>query len=336
MTLLEINNVSIEYETEQGNLRAVDDVSLSLNDGEILGVVGESGSGKTTVAKSVNRLLPANGQVIEGEVLFKGEDITTMTEDEIRELRWTEISMIPQSAMSALDPVYKIGKQFREVIRTHTDESKQEARERTEEILGRVGLDVGCLSDYPHELSGGQRQRVVIALALVLKPSIVIADEPTTGLDVVVQDNILDLILEIQEEMDNSMLLITHDISVVAEVADRTAVMYGGRIMEQGSTIDIFRDHVHPYTIGLRNAFPALTDSNDVLPSIPGTPPNLLDPPPGCRFANRCPFATEECEMEPPTQVISNGHESKCHYSDSRSEEFREIGRRAETWENHD
>jgi oligopeptide/dipeptide ABC transporter ATP-binding protein len=243
------------------------------------------------------------------------------------------MSYVPQNAMNSLDPVYKIGRQLVQAVRRHTDLSKKEARERAADCLESVGLDSARMNDYPHELSGGQQQRVVIALALLLNPSLIVADEITTGLDVVVQDEILELISDIQKTSGNSMIFISHDISAVAEVADRVAVMYGGRIVELGTTREVFKESSHPYTIGLRNSFPSLKmlSEGTELVSIPGAPPNLVDPPEGCRFAERCPFATEECKHEPALESVSNGHLSKCHYRD-QALEFRERGTRAETW----
>jgi oligopeptide/dipeptide ABC transporter ATP-binding protein len=219
-----------------------------------------------------------------------------------------------------------------EVIRAHTDHSKAEARDLARESLTDVDLNPNRITDYPHELSGGQRQRVVIALSLALRPSIIIADVPTTGLDVVVQDSILDLIQRIQDERDISMLIITHDMSVVAEVTDRTGVMYGGHLVEIGDTADIFDQTTHPYTIGLSNAFPSLDQDIEELVHIPGSLPDLRDPQSGCRFAGRCPFRTEECLEEPPLMTVNGNHEAKCHYVDS-ADEFRELGKRSETWE---
>lgn len=335
MSLLELNDLTVAYETQEGPLPAVDDVNLSLQDGEILGVVGESGSGKSTLAKAILRILDENGSVTEGEIRFDGTDLTTISRKELNGIRWSEISYIAQNAMNALDPVYRVGSQVVEVIRAHTDQSKAEARERTAELFRNVGLDPSRRRDYPHELSGGQRQRVVIALALALGPSIVLADECTTGLDVVVQDAILELLSDIQSETGNSMLFITHDMSTVAEIADRVAVMYGGKIVEVGPTSDVFKRSAHPYTIGLRNAFPTLeaAQRDSELITIPGDPPDLRDEGVRnrCRFADRCPFATERCEEVPEFVELSDGHEAKCHYA-GEAADFRERGTAAETW----
>lgn len=331
MALLELDDLAVEYRTERGPLRAVDQASFDLEEGETLGIVGESGCGKTTLSKAILRLLPQNGRIAEGEIAFKGTDLATIPKDELNDLRWNEISYIVQNAMNALDPVYTVQNQLVEVIRHHTDVSKAEARSRAEELVEGVGLDAARLRDYPHELSGGQRQRVVIALALALDPSLIIADECTTGLDVIVQDEILELISDIQTEIGSSMIFVSHDISAVAEVSDRIAVMYGGRIAEIGPAAEVLKRGAHPYTLGLVNAFPPLEPDPQELVSIPGTPPNLVDPEPGCRFAERCPFATEECQKAPPMFDIDEEHRVRCHYPDRR-EEFQDLTRKPETW----
>lgn len=332
MSSITIQDLSVEYKTEDGPLRAVNDVSLSVEEGEIFGIVGESGCGKTTLMKAVLDLLPDNGRVVSGDIDFQGHNLTALPNKELRTLRWEEMSYIIQNAMNALDPVHKIGSQFVEVIRTHRDVSRSEARSMARSLLTDVGIEEHRVNDYPHELSGGQRQRVVIALALALSPELVIADEPTTGLDVVIQDEILSLIQEMQNTIDNSMIIITHDISVVAEVTDRVAVMYGGEIVEIGKTTDVFKQTSHPYTMGLTNAFPSLERGITELVSIPGSPPDLVNPPSGCRFIDRCPFATEKCEEKPPLENVSEDHFSRCHYNDC-SEEFRTESNKLATWQ---
>ncbi|WP_313693482.1 ABC transporter ATP-binding protein [Halorarum halobium] len=335
MTLLELDDLGVTYEEDGADVHAVDGVDLSVEAGETLGIVGESGCGKSTVIKSLVDILDENGSVSAGEIRFRGEDLVGFSQERLNEeVRWTEISYIPQNAMASLDPVYRIGAQIIEVIRAHTDATEGEARARAEELLVDVGLDAERLSDYPHELSGGQRQRAVIALALALEPSVILADEPTTGLDVVIQDEILKLLSEIQAEVNCAIVLVTHDMSVVAEIADTIAVMYGGRVMEVGDTTDVFTDSTHPYTIGLKNAFPTLERGSDTsrLVSIPGSPPNLRHPPSGCRFTDRCPFATEECTaVEPPTVEVGDGQRAKCHYTD-RAAEFRRRGESSDVW----
>lgn len=332
MALLEVSDLSVEYETDNGPLRAVDGVDFSVDEGEIIGIVGESGCGKTTFGRSLLGLLPRNGRITSGSIEFDGSELTNFSEKELNEVRWRDISIIVQNAMNALDPVIRIGDQFVEVIRTHSNISKSEARNRTRELLQSVDIDPARMRDYGHELSGGQRQRVIIALALALEPPLVIADEPTTGLDVIVQDAILELISNLQHDLGNSMIFITHDISVIAEVADRVAVMYGGQIAEIGTTSEVFKESGHPYTIGLKNAFPSLSGRDQELVNIPGSPPNLVDPPSGCRFEPRCPFSTEKCQRSPELAKIKEGHAARCHYTDDRKS-FRTQGAKHETWE---
>jgi len=332
MSLIDVNDLSIEYTTDVGPLRAVDDIDFSIEPSETIGIVGESGCGKTTAAKSLLGMLDDNGSIVDGSIDYRnGDDLATYSEADYREIRWEEISYIAQNAMNALDPVYRAGSQIVEVIQHHEDVSKADARERAKRLLNDVGLDETVYSDYPHELSGGQRQRVVIALSLALDPALIIADEPTTGLDVVVQDAILSLIKDIQEETGSSMVFITHDISAVAEVADRVAVMYGGRIVELGTVSEVFKESGHPYTMGLRNAFPSISKKIELV-SIPGQPPNLTEEQTGCVFTDRCPFATEECHHEPTMAGMDDGHSAKCHYT-ARAPEFRDRSADPGTWE---
>ena len=334
MALLELVDLTVEYETERGTLRAVDDFNLTVKSGETVGVVGESGCGKTTATKPILGILDDNGRVAGGSIRYKDEILSDLTERDLRErIRWQEISYIPQNAMAALDPVFTVGSQVVEVIQEHTTVSKGEARSRTADLFEAVGLDPNRMNDYPHELSGGQRQRVTIALALALEPSLIIADEPTTGLDVVVQDEILELIDDIQADIGCSMIFITHDISTIAEIADRVAVAYAGRIVEVGSAHDVFKESAHPYTIGLQNAFPKMerNPTESSLITIPGSPPDLFDPPTGCRFAERCPFATAECEQDPELTDITPDHKIECHYPE-KANSFRTKGAHADTW----
>lgn len=334
MALLEITGLSVEYRTDEGRLQALDQFSLTVESGETVGIVGESGCGKTTAVKPILGLLDRNGAVTNGQIRLGGEDVIGMSEAALNEsIRWTKASYIPQNAMAALDPVFTVGSQLVEVILEHSDRSKADARERTAQLFEDVGLDPSRMSDYPHELSGGQRQRVTIALALALEPSLIIADEPTTGLDVVVQDEILELIGDVQADIGCGLIFITHDMSTVAEISDRVAVLYAGRVVEVGTVTEVFKESAHPYTIGLRNAFPRMErrPAESSLITIPGAPPDLHEPPTGCRFADRCPFETEECTMDPPKVEVSDGHAIECHYPD-KAAEFREEGGRAETW----
>ncbi|OWZ83722.1 ABC transporter ATP-binding protein [Natranaerobius trueperi] len=333
MSLLEVNNLKIYYQTTKGDLKAVDDVSFEIPEGKNLGLVGESGCGKTTAAKSVMHLLPKNGRIAGGEIIYKGQDLSKLSQEEIRKFRWNEISLISQSAMSALNPVYRVGDQIIEAMRAHKNISKKEARERAEELFDIVGLEKKRLKAYPHQMSGGMKQRAVIAMALCLDPGLIIADEPTTALDVVVQDRILNKIVEIQKSHKSSMVFITHDISVVAETCERTCVMYAGKVMELGPTNKIFNDPRHPYTLGLQNAFPSIQLDQKELISIPGFPPDLVDAPKGCRFFERCPFGDEQCELEEPTiSQVGEEHYVACHYIDSYKK-FKEESKLKETWD---
>jgi oligopeptide/dipeptide ABC transporter ATP-binding protein len=332
MALLEVKDLRVTYRTTQGEAQAVDSVSFSLQAGENLGLVGESGCGKTTAAKALLRLLPPNGEITKGEIWFQGRDLVPLPEEELKHVRWKAISMISQSAMNALDPVYRVGDQLVEAIRTHENVTKATARERAGQLFEIVGLERKRLRDYPHQLSGGMRQRSIIAMALALNPMLIIADEPTTALDVIVQDQILQKIKELRQEWGSAMIFITHDISVIAETCDTVAVMYAGKVMEYASTRRIFKQAYHPYTLGLQNAFPSIDVHQPQLISIPGFPPSLIQPPQGCRFRPRCPFATEQCHQEPPLVEVDPGHQVACHYTD-KVDVFRQLARREETWQ---
>lgn len=334
MSILTFDNVSIRYRTQDGFVYAVNGVDFELARNEVVGIVGESGCGKTTLIKSAIGLLK-NGEVHEGEIHFGDKIISRMGERELnRSIRWKDIAFIPQDAMSALDPVYKVGDQFVQLIREHSDLSKTEARARTKELFEDVDLDSDRMNSYPHTLSGGQKQRVIIALALVLDPDVIIADEPTTGLDLVVQKKILELLDRIRTEKDCSILMVSHDIGAVASISDRIIVMYGGAIMEKGSVDDVFKNSSHPYTIGLKNAFPTLEAGGTTtdLVSIPGSPPDLRVRPDSCAFHDRCPFSTDEClEVEPETHRISDRHRIKCHYPEE-AVRFRSEGENMSIW----
>jgi oligopeptide/dipeptide ABC transporter ATP-binding protein len=406
--LLEIENLVTHFKVQQGWVRAVDGVSVTLKEGETLGLVGESGCGKTTLGYAISQLLPDNAYVHAGKVFFrepeevrkhrlayaarakespqwKGDSVEPLStffkkeyeklkrerrrlaqdrrsrtredlkdvqnrldaleerynllaitrlpdgrlkeyEPEMNVVRWKEISMIFQGAMNAFNPVYTIGAQIMEAIQTHEELDDDEARERVIELFDLVGIPPDRIDHYPHEYSGGMRQRAIIAMALALDPKLVIADEPTTALDVIMQDRILGEIRDIQRKLRMAMMIITHDVSVVAEVAHKIAVMYAGQIVEAGTATDIFKDTAHPYTEGLLNAFPSILGEKRRLESIPGSPPSLLDPPEGCRFHPRCKYAKDICKVQdPPYVVMGDGHISKCHFAEELFGEGRGV-----------
>ncbi|MCZ6501773.1 MAG: ABC transporter ATP-binding protein [Gammaproteobacteria bacterium] len=317
MPLLEISNLTTEFDTDEGRVRAVDQISFSANAGETLGIVGESGCGKSVTALSIMRLLPQPmGQIVGGSVLFQGRDLTKLPLSEMEKVRGNEIGMVFQEPMSALNPVHTIGKQLAEGLLLHNDYGVQKALKESIDILDRVGIaspDVR-MGEYPHQLSGGMRQRVVIAIALACKPALLIADEPTTALDVTIQAQILELIKELQTEMGMSVILITHDLGVIAETCEQVVVMYAGKIAEKGSVFDVFDNPSHPYTRGLLASIPRLTTQpKSKLSVIDGMVPGLRDLPAGCRFENRCPYARQACTKSvPPIQIVEKRHEVSC------------------------
>lgn len=330
--LLDIQNLAVHYMTGPGPVQAVDGIDLGLAPGEALGLVGESGCGKTTAAKGILRLMPPNGRIPYGNIFFNGKDLVGMDKESMRRTRWKEISWISQAAMNALDPVYRVGDQIVEAMQAHIDISKKDALVHAAQLFREVGIDPKRLNAYPHEMSGGMKQRAIIAMALALEPRMLIADEPTTALDVVTQAQILARIQRLRKDHGLAILFITHDISVVVQTCDTVAVMYGGKIMENGPVREVFRLPFHPYTMGLRNAFPTLEGAQRELISIPGTPPSLLDPPTGCRFAERCPFVKERCTSEQPLlNPIIDGRHSACHFPE-RAEEFRHLAEHDITW----
>lgn len=315
--LLEVNKLVTEFETDEGQVRAVDEVSFTVNAGETLGIVGESGCGKSVTALSIMRLLPQPmGQIKDGKILFQGQDLSQLSIEEMQKIRGNQISMVFQEPMTALNPVHTIGKQLTEVLLLHKDISTQEAIIQSVEMLDRVGIpspDIR-MTEYPHQLSGGMRQRVVIAIALACKPQLLIADEPTTALDVTIQAQILELIKELQKEMGMSVLLITHDLGVIAETCEQVVVMYAGKVAERGSVYNLFDEPKHPYTQGLLASIPTLeTEPKSRLNTIEGMVPGLMDLPDGCRFENRCPFRQEDCtNTPPPIEQVSEGHDVSC------------------------
>lgn len=322
--ILDVDNLQVSFSTYGGEVQAVRGVSFHVNAGETLAIVGESGSGKSVTAQAIMGMVSTkNGQVKEGKIVFKGEELTTLPKKKIQALRGSEIGMIFQDPMTSLNPTMKIGKQIEEGLFTHQNISKNEAKKKTIELLKLVGIPAPerRYRQYPHECSGGMRQRIVIAIALACDPSLIIADEPTTALDVTIQAQILDVLTAIQQERNMSIVLITHDLGVVAEVADRVAVMYAGVVVESGSVDEIFENPQHPYTIKLLQSVPSseLAESQRLVP-IEGTPPDLFSPPEGCPFAERCPFAMEVCvEYMPEEQLYSENHYARCWLHDPRA-----------------
>lgn len=314
MPLLEVSNLKTYFFTDRGVVKAVDGISFKLDKGETLGLAGESGCGKSTTAYSLIKLVPPPGKIVSGKILLDGEgNIVDLPEPEVRRrVRWKRISMVFQGAMNALNPVYTIGQQICEVLTYHAQMTKEEAVERAKELLTMVGLEPDIVNRYPHELSGGMKQRSFIAMALALNPDIIICDEPTTALDVVVQAQILNLLKELQNKYGISIILITHDLGVTAELSDKVAIMYAGKIAEQAPSEKIFLEPAHPYTKGLINSIPRLK-SKVKITWIPGLPPNLINPPTGCRFHPRCPEAMDICKKEePPIVKLSSDHEVMC------------------------
>ncbi|MGC8935473.1 MAG: ABC transporter ATP-binding protein [Thermoproteota archaeon] len=304
------------YEVYGGGLvKAVDKVSFTLNEHDSFGVVGESGCGKSSLASVLLRLLPTNAKIMNGRVLLEGVNILKLPEDKLRkEVRWKKIAMVFQGSMNALNPIIKVGDQIVEAIQVHENVPRTRALQRAKLLLEMVGLDSSVVNRYPFELSGGQRQRAVIAMALALNPKVLIADEPTTALDVIVQDQILKLLKRLQHELGMSLIFISHDISAVSEVSNRVAVMYAGKIVEMGSAEDVFLRPKHPYTQALMEAVPSIKEAKKELKSIPGSPPSLLDPPAGCRFHPRCPYATAICkQVEPNLIEVGRDHMVACH-----------------------
>ena len=300
MNLLSVRGLTVTYATSRGAVRAVDALDLDVPAGSITGLVGESGCGKSTLGRALMGVLPDRGKIAAGSVLFEGQDLQTLSRSARRALRWRRMAFIPQTAMNALDPVQRLSVQMVEVLVERGGVSRSEAPARAAALFRLVGLDPGRLSSYPHQFSGGMRQRASIALALALSPSLVIADEPVTALDVIVQRQVLDVLRNLQARLQLSMILVTHDMAVVAYACDRIAVMYAGQIVEAGTVAEVLERPLHPYTMGLTHAFPDVHDSNMALVPIEGTPPELHSPPPGCRFAARCPFADARCIAEPP------------------------------------
>ena len=309
---LNIKNLVMYYRTLRGEVKAVDDVSFSLLKGETVAIIGESGCGKSSLAKSIIRLLPRNVSVYKGAILFNGLNLMDLDEETFtREIRWTKISYVPQAALNSLNPIIKIGDQMIEPLLLRLKMDKSEALERAAKTLRAVGVNETFLHHYPFELSGGMKQRVIIAMSLLTNPELMILDEPTSSLDVLTQANIMNLLKNIKREMGLSMIFITHDVSLSSELADKVAVMYAGQIIEFNDAEAFYRNPSHPYSQKLMESVPTLKTDKE-LDFIPGSPPSLLDPPKGCRFAERCPFVFEKCAMGPPTIYLSSGFYVRC------------------------
>jgi peptide/nickel transport system ATP-binding protein len=310
--VLEVRDLTVEYATERGTVCAVDGVSFDLDPGEFIGIVGESGCGKSTLLFAIAQLLAAPARIAGGSVIFKGESMVGLTDRQLASIRWRDLSVVMQSAMNALNPVKTIGAQFKDAMRAHGVTSKEQIAARSAEVLRMVGIDAAHLKSYPHQLSGGMRQRSMIAMALLLTPELVIMDEPTSALDVVAQRSLMVQIKELQEQLGFAVIFVTHDMSLVSHFSDRLMVMYAGRVDEFGPTRQVFDSPQHPYTIGLMEAFPSIRGPRVPLTGIPGSPPNLANLPPGCRFAPRCPKVMARCQQESPELYHVNGTLVRC------------------------
>lgn len=313
MALLEIQNLATAFPTEAGMARAVDDVTLSVDKGQVLGIVGESGCGKSITSLSILRLIPPPGKIVGGQIRLDGQNLLDLSEAQMRGIRGNRIALIPQDPMTSLNPVYTVGAQIMEAVELHQKVSRAEARKKAIDVLDRVRIPEAKsrVDEYPHQFSGGMRQRVMIAMALACEPELLIADEPTTALDVTVQAQILDLLREIQKDQGTAIVLITHDLGVVAEMCDTVAVMYAGSVVEYATVNELFSQPKHPYTVGLMNSLPK-PGSQRLIP-IDGQPPSLINLPPGCRFANRCSLRVDICDLSiPPLEEKTPGHDARC------------------------
>lgn len=314
---IEVKNLTVQFKVGKDTYTAVNSIDFKLDEQDSLGLVGESGCGKSTTAYALMNLLEKNGNITSGEILINGTDIVTASNQEIRKIRWKEISMIFQNAMTALNPVQKIGDQIVNALLEHENISKKEAINRARYLFEKVGISSSRLMQYPHEFSGGMKQRAVIALALICFPKILLADEPTTALDVVAQRQVIELLVSLKKELNLSMVLISHDISAVAEACEKIAVMYGGEIMEIGPTKEVLISSNHPYTKALVESFPSLHRPISKLTQIPGNPPNLAEMPKGCTFAPRCPYAKDICfTTKPEMRPVKSEKLCKCHFAE--------------------
>lgn len=313
MALLEITNLKTYFTTIEGTVQAVDGISFDLEKGEAMGLAGESGCGKTTAALSIMRLLPSNGYIKSGDIMFAGRNIAKVNRNRLRRIRWRDMSIVFQGAMNALNPVKKVSDQIIEPMLLHEKITEEKALKRTKELFELVGINPKRMHEYPHEFSGGMRQRVMIAMALANWPKLIIADEPTTALDVMIQAQIIRLLKNLQKELGLALIMISHDLSVLAETCEKLAIMYAGKIVEKGDAIHIFKHSKHPYTQGLVAAFPNIMGEKFMPEPIPGNPPNLIHPPEGCRFAMRCKYKRDYCdEDDPPFVEVEKGHGVAC------------------------
>jgi peptide/nickel transport system ATP-binding protein len=316
MPVLSVEGLTTNYKTLRGWVRAAEDVSFEVEQGEAMGLAGESGCGKSTVALSLLKILPPGGRIRKGKIILSGQDLVPLSEKEMRKIRWKGISIVFQGAMNALNPVFKVGDQIAEAIKTHEPKvADSDVKERVAKLLETVGIEPSRANNYPHEFSGGMRQRALIAMALAADPTMVVADEPGTALDVIVQAQILRLLRDLKDKLGLSMILISHDLSIIAETCEKVAIMYAGRIVEYGDAVTIFKNPKHPYTQGLIKAFPSIKGEKVRLTSIPGSPPDLLNPPAGCRFNPRCPYVMDVCKRVEPTleEHGDKGHTVSCH-----------------------
>lgn len=314
--MLEVQGLTTHYRTLRGWVRATENVSFNVQEGEALGIAGESGCGKSTVALSLLRILPPGGIIRKGKILFQGRDLVPLSEPEMRKIRWKGISIVFQGAMNAMNPVYKVGDQISEAIKIHEEGvSRSELKERVAKLLETVGIEPSRADNYPHEFSGGMRQRALIAMALAASPTMLIGDEPGTALDVIVAAQTLKLLRDLKDRLGLSMILISHDLSIIAETCEKVAIMYAGKIVEYGDAVSIFKNPLHPYTQGLIKAFPSIKGERVRLTSIPGSPPDLLHPPPACRFNPRCPYVMDVCKKDEPLleEQADKNHLVACH-----------------------
>ncbi len=317
--LLEIKDLRVQYETSDGIVKALNGIDLSLEEGMTLGLVGETGAGKTTLAKSIMRIIPQPpGRIMSGEIIYDGKDILKMDKNEIRKIRGQHISMIFQDPMTSLNPVMTVGEQIAETIKTHEKVSAAEAEKKACEMLELVGIKADRAGDYPHQFSGGMKQRVVIAIALACNPKILIADEPTTALDVTIQAQVLEMMQNLKKKFNTATILITHDLGVVAQTCEMAAIIYAGEVVEYGTVHEIFKDMRHPYTIGLMNSIPKIHVDERRLNPIEGLMPDPMALPPGCSFCDRCRFAKEKCRTEKPVmKPIAGSHSARCHFAEN-------------------